>query len=79
MPLDLPDGLVREALDPVGFVHTRVSDGSIAPNQIRRLTSREAANLERDRQWMDDTHARLKHAAHSLHSAAHELSKSSTQ
>lgn len=71
--LRLGDAAVRDALDPVRFVETRVTDGGVGPTQVARLLARAAQERTADRQWVDDARARLAHARQALDGAIASL------
>lgn len=66
--LGLSDDVVREALDARHFVATRAILGGPAPQAMRALLARYAAQLERDTAWWDARRAQLAHAAERLQS-----------
>jgi argininosuccinate lyase len=65
-PLELGDDLVRDALDPVRFVATRVSEGSVSPAEVARMQERAAessraaqARIARERAALDEARRQL--------------------
>jgi argininosuccinate lyase len=73
MELGFADQAVRDALDPRCFVETRVTDGSVAPQQVERLLAQAQAELAADRLWMEKTRGRLAHAQNQLDRAVGRL------
>lgn len=73
MELGFVDQAVRDALDPRCFVETRVTDGSVAPQQVERLLAQAQAELAADRRWMEKTRGRLAHAKNQLDRAVGRL------
>ena len=52
-PLGLTDEAVHEALDPVRFIETRVTAGSVNPEEVRRMLEAAAVALAGDRVWLE--------------------------
>jgi argininosuccinate lyase len=61
--LDLGDDVVRAALDPVRFVESRVTTGSVRPDEVRRMLADGSERLRQERQWLEGARARVD-AAH---------------
>jgi len=73
MALRLGDAAVRDALDPVRFVETRVTDGGVGPRQVERLLERAAEERAADRQWLGEARGRLNRARVALDEAVGKL------
>ncbi|BEP58836.1 argininosuccinate lyase [Variovorax sp. V35] len=73
LELGFDDQAVRDALDPRRFVETRVTDGSVAPQQVERLLVHAQAELEADRGWMERTRVRLARAQNQLNRAVDQV------
>ncbi|PVY77870.1 argininosuccinate lyase [Cupriavidus alkaliphilus] len=71
--LNLGDTAVRDALDPVRFVETRITDGSVGPHQVARLLARAAQERAADQQWVRDARHRLSRAQLALDEAVGKL------
>lgn len=71
--LRLGDAAVRDALDPVRFVETRVTDGGVGPRQVERLLERAAEERAADRQWLGEARGRLNRARVALDEAVGKL------
>ncbi|RZT28848.1 argininosuccinate lyase [Cupriavidus agavae] len=71
--LHLGDAIVSEALDPVRFVQTRVTDGGIGPEQIARLLKHARAEREADQQWVAGARGQLARAQKALGQAVTRL------
>ena len=57
--LKLDDKIVRDALDPVRFVNTRTSEGSVGPAEVAKLLERARRHAVEARAWIDQEKARL--------------------
>ena len=53
LPLGLGDDVVRRALDPVEFVKTRVTEGSVNPGEVAAMIADSKRMLEEDRAWLE--------------------------
>ncbi|AGW95453.1 argininosuccinate lyase [Cupriavidus necator] len=71
--LHLGDAAVREALDPLRFVETRITDGSVGPHQVARLLERAAQERAADQQWASEARSRLKRSQLALDEAVGKL------
>ncbi len=69
----LPDALVREALDPEVFVRTRVTAGSVAPQEVDRMIGVAHRQHEDERAWISAERARIGAAAKSLDEAIQRI------
>jgi argininosuccinate lyase len=65
-PLGLSDEVVREALDARHFVMIRAISGGPAPQAMRAVIERQAAQLEQDVAWQKERVARLERARERL-------------
>ena len=73
LELKLGDQAVHDALDPRRFVETRVTDGSVAPQQVTRLLAHAHSEREADRRWVAEARARLVRAQHQLDTAVERI------
>lgn len=53
-PLGLTEQTIRTALDPMEFLSTRVTIGSVNPKEVRRMIARSRVRLRRDRRWHEE-------------------------
>ncbi len=67
--LDLPDSTLREALDPDAFVRTRVTTGSVAPQEVDRMLAVARQELADETAWLAAERQRIADAATKLDSA----------
>ena len=72
---DLPmqESALRDALDPDVFVRTRVTTGSVAPNEVDRMLSAEQQGLEQATAWLSAERQRLADAARKLDGAVKQI------
>ena len=68
-PPGLKTDAVREALDPVSFVHSRATVGSANPADVRRQAEAARETLEGHRGWLRDVDARVQRAGATLKAA----------
>ncbi len=71
--LQLGDAVVRDALDPRRFVETRITDGSVGPQQVARLLAHAQAERRADQQWVAQARSRLAQASQELDRAVTRL------
>lgn len=71
--LGLPDDLVQAALDPRQFIDTRITDGSIGPQQVERLLAHAQAERTADRRWLEEKRAALRAAQSELDGAVAQI------
>jgi argininosuccinate lyase len=60
------DDLVSEALNPTRFVETRVTTGSVHPDQVRAMLVESGSELVAERHWLAEQHANLDRSRASL-------------
>jgi argininosuccinate lyase len=65
-PIGVSDQLVAEALDPTRFVQTRVTAGSVHPDEVRAMLAASASDLHEERLWLADQRQHLQAAHDSL-------------
>jgi len=65
----LSDAQIREALDPVGFVATRVTAGGVQPDEVRAMLADGARQLIDDGDWLGVRRAQVANAAQALDAA----------
>jgi len=72
---DLPmqELALREALDPDAFVRTRVTVGSVAPNEVDRMLAAEQQGLEQATAWLSAEKQRIADAARMLDDAVRKI------
>ena len=56
--IGLSDAAVREALDPMRFVETRETEGSVNPREVRSMIEDRRVAVTADRVWLTDCRAR---------------------
>jgi argininosuccinate lyase len=66
----LPTDVVRKCLDARTFVSTRSSRGGTAHTEIIGLVEEAQVEVHRQRQWLDERHGQIRHAAEDLQKAA---------
>jgi argininosuccinate lyase len=67
--LDLPGSTLRDALDPDAFVRTRVTTGSVAPQEVDRMLAVARQEVTDETAWLAAERQRLADAAGKLDSA----------
>jgi argininosuccinate lyase len=60
--IGLDDALIHEALDPVRFIETRTTYGSVNPSEVRRMVTEAGERLTTDREWLDQRRAAVTNA-----------------
>jgi argininosuccinate lyase len=50
--LSLDDDFIRTALDPVGFINSRVTEGSVNPKEVRKMLENARGKLESEKTWL---------------------------
>jgi argininosuccinate lyase len=68
-PVGMTDAAVKEALDPLRFVETRVTRGSVAPAEVDRLLGSAGAENQADAQWLRAERERIAASARQLAAA----------
>lgn len=76
LELHLPDGAIRDALDPLRFVETRVTEGSVGPSQIMSMLDQAERERSSTRQWVVDARASLARAQYKLNEAVNRIAPS---
>lgn len=71
--LDLPEAVLREALDPDAFVRTRVTAGSVAPGEVDRMLAVARQELADSNAWLATETARVAASARKLDSAIRQI------
>lgn len=71
--LDLDDTVIRDALDPEGFIYSRVTSGSAHPDAVRETLGDGTRLQETHRTWLDEKSEKLDRADDRLRSAAREI------
>lgn len=71
--LSLGDLAVKEALDPLRFVETRITEGSVGPQHVSRLLERASEERAADQQWTSAARGRLSRAQFALNEAVAKL------
>ena len=72
---DLPmqESALRDALNPDVFVRTRVTVGSVAPNEVDRMLAAEQQGLEQATAWVSAERQRITDAARKLDDAVRQI------
>ena len=72
---DLPmqESALRDALNPDVFVRTRVTVGSVAPNEVDRMLAAEQQGLEQATAWLSAERQRISDAARMLDDAVRQI------
>ncbi len=72
---DLPmqESALRDALNPDVFVRTRVTVGSVAPNEVDRMLAAEQQGLEQATAWLSAERQRISDAARKLDDAVRQI------
>lgn len=65
-PLDLGDAVVREALDPVRFIETRATSGSVNPAEVRHMIADRREALAAEAAWLRGRRDREREARRAL-------------
>ena len=68
-PPGLEPDIVREALDPVSFVNSRVTLGGASPEDVRRQIGAARRLLESHRAWLTDVDAKVEESREALRRA----------
>ena len=71
--VSLSDPVLRQALDPVAFVNTRATAGSVAPGEVSRMVEVAQAQLLTDRSWLATERSRVLDAAARLNAAVEHI------
>jgi argininosuccinate lyase len=69
----LTDDMVRDSLDPVRFVGTRISEGGVGPSEVKKLLDRAAAISTKVRARIDTERTRLASARRKLDNAMERI------
>jgi argininosuccinate lyase len=64
--LGLDDAQVRAALDPVAFVESRVTAGSVNPREVKAMIDEATASVAAERAWLDEQQRHLLSAREQL-------------
>ena len=67
--IDMQEAALRDALNPDVFVRTRVTTGSVAPNEVDRMLATEQKGLEQQTAWLAAERQRIADAERKLDSA----------
>ena len=65
-PAGLSEAQLRAALDPQGFVNTRVTAGSVHPDEVRAMLDEAQATAAQDAAWFEAARERVTNAAAAL-------------
>jgi argininosuccinate lyase len=71
--LSLPQSALRDALNPDVFVRTRVTTGSVAPNEVDRMLASEHQGLEQMTAWLSAEKKRITDATRKLDEAIRKI------
>jgi len=78
-PLKLDDDTVRRALDPVEFIKSRVTEGSVNPKEVAAMIADSRNRLGEDRAWLAEREQRTREARRKLDVAIEAILSSSKQ
>jgi argininosuccinate lyase len=67
-PVGLSDDRVQETLDPISFIKSRVTQGSVRPEEVRAMLEDGFVQLGRDTRWLDRTKGKRVKATRMLRS-----------
>lgn len=65
-PLKLKEDTIRRALDPVEFINSRVTEGSVNPKEVSKMIRDSKTKLTEDMDWLKEVESRLKNAKNTL-------------
>lgn len=68
-PLNLSVNAIRSALDPVEFLKSRVTEGSVNPKEVGRMLRDVRGKLDEDRAWLAERERSLREAEVKLNRA----------
>lgn len=72
-PLELGEDIIRRALDPVEFINTRVTEGSVNPKEVAEMLRDSKNKLEEDQAWLNNRERRLGKAREKLEKAVEAI------
>lgn len=72
-PLDVPQELIAQALDPQEFVRTRVTAGSVAPIEVDRMLGRAGELIQGHRHWLSVETQRIASGREALEEAIRNI------
>lgn len=75
-PLGLSEEAVKKALDPLEFVKSRTTVGSVNPKHVREMLDELRTKVSEEERWLQDRHANLKHALEKLEQAEARILRS---
>ncbi len=67
--LGLSDEVVRQSLDPREFVRSRVTTGSVNPDEVKKMLEDGWRRLREEKSWLDEQEAKLAGASQKLERA----------
>jgi len=71
--IDMQESALRDALNPDVFVRTRVTTGSVAPNEVDRMLAAEQQGLEQMTAWLSAEKQRIADAGRKLDEAVRKI------
>jgi len=78
LTLNLDDDIIHTALDPVGFVNSRVTEGSVNPKEVRKMQKDAGGKLEAEKAWLDERTGMINEALSKLDEAIGAIVNSSS-
>ncbi|MFQ6074793.1 MAG: argininosuccinate lyase [Candidatus Bathyarchaeia archaeon] len=77
-PLNLEDDIIRRALDPVEFINTRVTEGSVNPKEVDEMLQDCSEKLAEEHGWLTEQEHRIREAEEKLGRAVEAILNTST-
>jgi len=72
-PVKLNVEIIRRALDPIEFINSRVTEGSVNPKKIAEMLTDSKRRLKEERDWIKERENRLKEAEEKLSDAIDDI------
>jgi len=66
LSLNLRDDIISSALDPVGFINSRVTEGSVNPKEVRKMLKDATIKLEAEKAWLEEKNGKISGALKKL-------------
>lgn len=79
LELQLPDEIIRSALDPARFVETRITEGSVGYSEIMSMLKQAEEECSSTRQWAIEARASLSRGQQKLNEAVDRITSSTAQ
>jgi len=78
-PLGIPDPVIRAALDPVRFIETRMTLGSVHPDEVRKMAAEARDRLGAHRALLSAVASRIREARAQLDARVQDLMQPTQQ